>query len=163
MEPAKAEETSVLTSLCSLLDQKQVPYRLVHHAVTLTSEESARARNEALHVGAKALLLKIDTGFKLVVIPAHRKLDSAGLKRALKAASLRFATPEELHEQTGLVPGSVPPFGQPILHLDLIADALVGLEENRVAFNAGSLTDSIIMARTDWVALARPQFLSVSK
>ena len=58
----------------------------------------------------------------------------------------RFLRPEELLARTGLVPGSVPPFGPPILPFELFIDASI-LAQPRIAFNAGSLRDSIIMSR----------------
>ena len=68
---------------------------------------------------------------------------------------IRFATKEELHELTGLVPGCVPPFGEPILHLELYVDHSV-LQNEKIAFNAASLTDSIIMQTEDYLKIARP-------
>ena len=62
---------------------------------------------------------------------------------------VRFATHEELLEKTGLVPGSLPPFGRPILPFPLHVDAST-LANERIAFNAGSLTDSIVMGVDDY-------------
>lgn len=70
--------------------------------------------------------------------------------------NVRFATKEELLEQTGLVPGCVPPFGEPIFPFVLYADTNVGAT-GKVAFNAGSLTHSIVMSATDWEKAARPE------
>jgi len=82
-----------------------------------------------------------------------RRLDSAKIKKALGAKRTRFATPEELHDLTGLVSGAVPPFGEPILSLPLYLDASI-LANDRIAFNAGSLTDSIIMSVDDYRRVA---------
>jgi prolyl-tRNA editing enzyme YbaK/EbsC (Cys-tRNA(Pro) deacylase) len=132
-------------------------FREVHHAPTSTSAESAKARGENLNVGAKALLLRIDDQFGIFVLPADRQLDSGAAKRNLHIKRLRFATADELLQLTGLVPGSLPPFGHPILPFDLFADVSIGAEENKVAFNAGSLTDSIVMSASDWESLAKPR------
>ena len=72
---------------------------------------------------------------------------------------LRFADAAELAKLTGLVPGSVPPFGPPVLDLPLVADPAL-LENDRVAFNAGSLTTSIIMASADYHRVSAAQWLS---
>jgi Ala-tRNA(Pro) deacylase len=101
---------STFDRLKDILDKAGVVFKVVEHGPTLTSEESALARNEPLEVGAKALLLKADAEFVSVVLPANRKLDSAAVKRNLQVKNLRFATPEELFELTGLKPGSLPPF-----------------------------------------------------
>jgi len=146
----------MLIKIREVLAERGIRFQEKEHAPTYTSEESAASRGEALGVGAKALLLKTDDVFRLFVLPADRKLDSAAIKRELKVKKIRFATAEELHELTGLVPGSVPPFGDPILPFELFADQAVGTLYDRVAFNAGSLTHSIIMSATDWQAVAKP-------
>lgn len=133
-----------------------VPFREVQHEPTRTSEDSARARGEELRVGGKALLLKVDDVYRLFVLSADRKLDSAAIKRHFGARKTRFATPEELAELTGLVPGSVPPFGQPVLPFPLYSDPSV-FENERIAFNAGSLTNSIVMSAADYRRLAAPE------
>jgi len=146
---------TVLANIRQLLNDNQVEYREVHHEPTFTSEESARVRGESLKIGGKALLMSGDSEFRLFVLPADRKVDSKAIRKKLKLRKLRFATQEELAELTGLVPGCVPPFGQPVLPFELYVDS--GIEENdRIAFNAGSLEDSIIMNVPDYLRLASP-------
>ena len=139
------------------------PFREIQHAPTRTSEESAQARGEPLEVGAKALLLRTEDAFRLFVLPASSKLDSGAVKRHFDIKSSRFATEAELLALTGLVPGSVPPFGRPILPFELYADPTVGVAHGRVAFNAGSLTHSIVMAAHDWEAVARPTRFALAR
>jgi len=146
----------ILENIRQLLNDKGIAFREAHHQPTRTSEESAAARGEPLSVGAKALLLRTDDVFRLFVLPADRKLDSNAIRHHLGVHKTRFASVEELHELVGLVPGAVPPFGEPVLPFEIYADESVGVEHGRVAFNAGSLTDSIIMAASDWAAVARP-------
>jgi prolyl-tRNA editing enzyme YbaK/EbsC (Cys-tRNA(Pro) deacylase) len=150
------DEIRVLDRIREWLRVEGVPFREVHHEPTKTSEESARARGEQLRVGGKALLIKVDETFRLFVLSADRKLDSGAIKRHFEARKTRFATPEELLAATGLVPGSVPPFGPPVLPLPLYTDPSV-FENDRIAFNAGSLTDSIILSIEDYRRLASPE------
>lgn len=153
----------VLTRIKCLLAAAHVAFTELHHQPTPTSEESAVARGEPLSVGAKALLLRTDEDFRLFILPADCKLDSPAVKKELHLKKLRFATPEELLERTGLVPGSVPPFGQPILPFELFADISLGTRHDKVAFNAGSLTVSIIMAASDWLTVAQPRRFAFAK
>jgi Ala-tRNA(Pro) deacylase len=143
--------------LVAWLNDAGVPHRLVMHAPTPTSADAARARGVPLGCGAKALVVKADGQFRLLVLPADRKLDSRLAKKSLGVRDLRFATPEELAATVGLPPGAIPPFGEPILHLPLTADVAVGGCFPEVAFNAASLTASIIMTAADWARLARPE------
>src|SRR6185312_16319421 len=116
------------------LRHESVVFRELHHAPTRTSEESALARGEPLRRGGKALLIKVDSDFRLFIVSADRKLDSAAIRTHFQARKTRFASAEELLQMTGLVPGSVPPFGAPILPFPLYADPSV-LENERIAFN----------------------------
>lgn len=146
----------VLQTLREWLTSEGITFREVHHEPTLTSDDSARARGEELRVGGKALLLRTADGFALFVLPADRKVDSGAIRRELNCGKLRFATREELAELTGLAPGSVPPFGRPILQFPLYVDAAIR-DNDRIAFNAGSLTDSMILAMVDYLRVAKPE------
>jgi prolyl-tRNA editing enzyme YbaK/EbsC (Cys-tRNA(Pro) deacylase) len=152
---------NVTEAIRELLDGAGVVYRTVEHPPTSTSEESAKARGEPLHIGGKAILLKTDDVFRLFVLPADRKLDSPAVKRYLGVKKTRFATPEELLQQTGRVPGSVPPFGTPVLPFELFVDE--ALKENcRIAFNAGSLTTSFVVPMADYLRVANPRVFRFS-
>jgi len=146
---------SLLPQIMGWLTEQGVVFEQRRHAPTLTSQESAAARGESLSIGGKALLQSCDGEFRLFVLPADRKLDSAAVRRQLACKKLRFATPEELLERTGLIPGSVPPFGVPILPFPLFIDESLDLNE-QIAFNAGSLTDSLILSRADYLRVAAP-------
>ena len=151
----------VLDEIRAWLTRENVPYREAHHEPTRTSEESARARGESMGGGGKALVVKVDDMFRLFVLSAARKLDSAAVKKYFSAKKTRFATPEELMLMTGLVPGSVPPFGEPILPFRLYVDPSV-FANDRVAFNAGSLTDSMVIPIEDYRRLANPEVFTFS-
>lgn len=133
-------------------------HRHLVHEPTPTSEESARVRGEPIEIGGKALVFKAGDRFLLFVVSAARRVDSKRLRKAVGARGIRFASRDELHELTGLVPGSVPPFGRPILDLDLVVDESV-LANDRIAFNAGSLTESVIMSTRDWLEIAAPDLV----
>ncbi len=135
--------------ILKLLEKHEVPFRHLEHAETRTSEESALVRGEPLRNGAKAIVLKVDETFMVFVTSAARRLDSGKIRSHFGARKSRFATPDELLELTGLVPGSVPPFGPPVLDLPIFVDPTV-FENDRVAFNAGSLTESIILSSDDY-------------
>ena len=106
---------TLLDAIRSLLHERDIVFREVHHEPTLTSQDAARVRGEELKNGGKALLMKVDSGFALFVLPADRRVHSAAIRRELAAKKIRFASREELSELTanedraGLEPGSVPP------------------------------------------------------
>lgn len=146
---------SLFDRIRGLLDVHGVAYRTVSHGPTLTSEASAAARGEDIRIGGKALLIKTGEVFRLYVLSAAAKLDSDAVRRLCGVKKVRFATREELLELTGLVPGSAPPFGPPLLPFELFVDESVAANK-LIAFNAGSLTDSIVMGTSDYLRVARP-------
>jgi prolyl-tRNA editing enzyme YbaK/EbsC (Cys-tRNA(Pro) deacylase) len=153
---------TILDTIRDWLRRESVNFREAHHAPTRTSEESAAARGEPMRIGGKALLIKVDAEFRLFVLSADRKLNSGAVRGYFGAKKTRFASPEELMTLTGLVPGSVPPFGAPILPFPLYVDPSV-FENDRVAFNAGSLTDSVVMGIDDYRRLAKPEVFTFAE
>ena len=158
--------TSIATNhkqlIIDLLDKNHIEYRALQHDETPTSEDSARARGEDLSIGGKALVIKYkesqeeDSGFGIFILSASRKLNNKSIKKELNGKNIRFATKEELATLTdGCVPGSVPPFGRPIINLDLFVDTSI-LENEKIAFNCGSLTHSIVMCRADYMKVSNP-------
>lgn len=139
----------------------------MHHEATPTSEDSARVRGDALSSGAKAIVYKVQDTYNLFVFAADRRMDPKMIKTYFKekghrVKKTRFAKPEELLTLTGLVPGSVPPFGRPILALDLYVDP--SLQENEyISFNAGSLTDSIRVKFSDYQRVAEPMIFNFTQ
>lgn len=146
----------------TLLTSKSIDFRAVHHRPTRTSEESAMARGEDLSIGGKALILKVDNSFKIFVLSASRKINSSAIKKYFHAKKIRFATKEELLKLTDLEPGAIPPFGRPLINLDLYLDNSI-VRNTKIAFNAGSLTDSIIMSVKDYLILTQPEIFDFSK
>lgn len=152
----------VLEAIREFLRGAGVEFLEKQHEPTLTSADSARARGEALSIGAKALVIKTDEQYRLFVLPADRKADSQVIKRELSLKKMRFANAAELLELTGLVPGSVPPFGPPVLPLELWVDPAL-CEQPKIAFNAGSLTTSIIMSAADYRRVCGARWLAFSQ
>ena len=113
-------------------------------------------RGTAPEAGAKALVVRAEHRPIHCVLPGNLRADNARLRAILGVRTLRFATPAELLELTGCVPGAVPPFGN-LFGLPVLVEELL-LEREDIAFNAGSTTVSIVMRASDFVRLsgARP-------
>ena len=153
---------NVLEEIRKVLIHSGVPFREMHHEATLTSADSSRVRGDPLAQGAKALVLKCGDKFGLFVLSAATSVDAGAIKRELKVKKVRFATPEELLELTGLLPGSVPPFGRPVLDLNLYVDRVL-THQPVVSFNAGSLTDSMTMATSDYLVTSEGYVFGFSR
>ncbi len=149
------------------MESKNIPFASKSHAATRTSEDSARERGDLLSQGAKAIVYKVEDQFFLFVFSAESRMDTKKIKQYFKSQGkrvkkTRFATEEELLEMTSLVPGAVPPFGQPILDFKLYVDP--SLTQNKIiAFNAGSLTQSISMRLEDYLKISQAEIFHFTK
>lgn len=153
---------TIFKHLLQFISDSKVSFKHIQHQPTYTCEESATARNEPIEIGAKAMVMKLDDAYAIFVLSAARKLDSKKIKTLINCRSIRFASAEELFEQTSLFPGSVPPFGIPILPFNLYIDhSITNLDY--IAFNAGSLSDSITMKTEDYLKLCNGCICSFSK
>ena len=157
----------VFNKICEYLKEHQISFVHKEHEATLTSEDSAKERGDALSEGAKAILYKVQDKFYLFVLAADQRLDTKLIKQhfkhqGLKAKKTRFATADELKELTGLVPGSVPPFGYPILEFTLFVDPSL-MENKNISFNAGSLTNSISMTLDDYMKVSNATVFDFTK
>ena len=152
----------VLRRILTFLDGASCPYELIEHGEVSTAREAAAARATDLDEGAKAILLKYDGDFGLFVLSAARQIRSALIRRGLKVRRTRFAYRQELLAMTGLEPGAVPPFGEPVLPFPLFADPSIERYETMV-FTAGSRTTSIRMATSDYRRIARPRVLAFAR
>jgi nondiscriminating aspartyl-tRNA synthetase len=141
--------------LIAYLKEKDIKFKHLEHQPTHTSEESAQARGTSLKQGAKALVMFADNHPILVVLSAAHKLNNSAFKTEFKVKDLRMATPDEVQQVSGVGIGAVPPFGN-LFNTPVYVDQSL-LKETDIAFNAGSLTNSIIMRVVDFVKLVNPQ------
>ncbi len=145
---------SVTERIRELLQDRAVSFTLKEHAPVKTSQEAADVRGTPLHEGAKALVFAADDAVVLAVVPAHKRVGTRAFKRAFGVKNLRMVNPDELRELTGLPVGAVPPFGS-VLDLPTYVDRGL-LANERISFNAGSRSASIVMACRDYIAVEQP-------
>lgn len=123
----------------------------LEHEPARTSLEAAAVRNGDIRDAVKSLLVKFKRKekelFAVINVPADRKLDWKKARAVLQADDVRFASEQEVIDQTGCPPGGVPPFGHPA-GLAILVDNKV-LERQTSEFNAGLKTKSVRLATAD--------------
>ncbi len=153
----------VFGKLKARLDAGGASYRVVEHPAAGRSEEVAKIRGTVLGQGAKALVCHVKGhGVKLhvlAVLPADQQADLGRLAQALGGSRASLASPDEVTELTGCVFGAIPPLS---FHpeLKLVADPLLFERYDELAFNAGTLTRSIILRTEDYRRIVAPATVS---
>jgi Ala-tRNA(Pro) deacylase len=153
---------TVTRRLLELLAASGCDFELLEHASARGAAEAAAARGTPLDLGTKAILFKYGGAFGVFALSAERALSSAAVRRHLHVQRTRFATARELDELTGLVPGEVPPFGEPVLPFPVFADPSV-IERESMLFTAGSRRLSVRLRAVDYQRLARPQVVPFAR
>ena len=97
------------------------------------------------------------------MLSAALRVDAARIRRHLGARKLRFATPEELHELTGLVPGAVPPFGDPITPFELYVDSSPSPATTGSPSTPARSRIRCILSSRDYLEAAAPEVFEFSK
>jgi len=152
--------TPIFRKLVALLDAEGARYRVIEHPPAGKSEEVARIRGTEVGQGAKAMACKLQVPnaparHVLAVLAADRQLDLAALAAQQGAKKGSLMSPREIDALTGCVLGAIPPFS---FHQDLqlVADPDLFERYTEIAFNAGRLDASIVLASEDYLRIASP-------
>jgi Ala-tRNA(Pro) deacylase len=163
--PVGTGPTPVFRQLVELLDGAGARYGVIAHPAAGKSEEVARIRGTEVGQGAKAMAckLKMPEGAPrhvLAVLAADRQLDLGALAACCGAKRASLMSPQEIAIMTGCVLGAIPPFS---FHagLELVADPELFERFAEIAFNAGRLDASIVLAADDYLRIARPRMAAI--
>lgn len=150
---------TVFEKIVNLLDGKDIKYKIIKHEPVHTCEDAAKLRDTDLSEGAKALVMYGDKKPMLFVLPADTMADFKKIKSEVGIKDLRMATPKEVEELTTLKVGSIPPVGS-CINLPSYFDVRFKNKE-KVVFNAGSLTTSIVMSAADLIKVEKPKIIKI--
>ena len=145
-------------ALKNFLDQNGVKYVVISHSPAFTAQEIAAKAHISGEEVAKTVIVKIDDRLAMAVLPASLKVDLPELQQAIGAGRIEIAKEEEFRSRFPECDlGAMPPFGN-LYGMDVyVADNLV--EDKEIAFNAGSFTELIKLAYSDFERLVHPRVL----
>jgi len=146
------------SKLKDFLDSNQVKYVTVTHSQAYTAHEIAASAHVPAKELAKTVLVKVDGKLMMTVLPASHRIILLDLQKALGATRVELATEEEFRDVfSGCALGAMPPFGNLYGLEVVVADRLTKDEE--IAFNAGTHTELIRLAYSDFERLVKPRVL----
>jgi Ala-tRNA(Pro) deacylase len=147
--------------LKEFLDQNNVKYVSIAHSPVYTAQEIAASAHISGKELAKTVMVKLDGKIAMAVLPASYRVDFGQLKEASGAGKAELAAEEEFKD---LFPecdvGAMPPFGN-LYGLEVYAAESLA-EDEKIAFNAGSHTEIIQLAYSDFEKLVKPKVLRFS-
>jgi len=150
-----------IQKLKKFLDDNRIKYVSIKHSLAYTAQEIAASTHISGRNMAKTVIVKLDGKMAMAVLPAPCRVDTKLLKKETGAKKVEIATEQEF---TNLFPecdvGAMPPFGN-LYNMDVYVDRKL-IEDEEIAFNAGSHTELIKMAYKDFERLVKPKVVSLS-
>lgn len=137
-----------------MLDAAKVNYKTLEHKLVYTARDVAQTTKKKLNEIAKVVLVKADNGFVLIVLPAHKYVDLAGIKKALKAKKVSLASEKDIAKYLKTKVGLLHPFGSQY-NLQTLMDKNLSQAKKMIA-SAGSYTHSVEIALKDFEKLVKP-------
>ncbi len=154
----------VFDRLVALLEAEKADFRVIEHVPEGRSEHISKIRGNLPSQAAKAMVMAVKTAegrkFVLAVLPGDRRVDFAGIAKAVGGKKSSLAAPEEAKRLTECEMGAVPPFTFSD-ELILLVDPDL-LTHDRIAFNAGRLDRSMFLATASYLAVAKPKVAPIS-
>lgn len=132
-----------------------VRYKTHAHATAYTTSETAEAEHVSAKEMAKVVMLMVDDRLVMTVMAGHDALDISKAEAALGGEKVRLANEKEFSPSfPDCEVGAEPPFGF-LYELPMLVDH--GLDSPMITFKAGTHTETITMALSDYMELSKPQ------
>jgi Ala-tRNA(Pro) deacylase len=141
------------------LDDEKVKYVSITHSPAYTAQEVAQSAHVPGRIMAKTVIVDMDGDMAMVVLPATRKIVLQDLRDITGSDRLKLAAEDAFREKfPDCETGAMPPFGN-LYGMEVYAAESLG-ESGEVAFNAGTHTEVIKMAYSDFERLVKPKVMS---
>ena len=148
-------------ALKSFLGNNHVKYTIITHSPEYTAQEIAASAHIPGKDLAKTVIVKIDGDFAMAVLPASMHVSLTSLREAAGASDAEIATEEEFET---LFPdcelGAMPPFGN--LYDMPVYAAKELTEDTEIAFNAGTHSELVRLAYSDFDKLVHPKVVTLN-
>lgn len=143
------------------LDGNHVHYVTIVHSPAYTASQVAASVHIPGKSLAKVVVVVTDGCLAMVVVPASKDVDMTRFREEIRSTDVRLADEAEFAARfEGCKLGAVPPFGN-LFGVDTYLDRSF-LTASKIAFNAGTHTDVIVMDLADYVRLAGPTIAPIS-
>lgn len=143
-------------ALKELLDEHRIKYVIITHSLAYTAQEVAASAHIPGKELAKTTIVKVDGKLAMAVLPASAMVHVKRLKEAIGARNVELAEESEFRDAfPDCETGAMPPFGNLYGMNVYVEESLV--EDEEIAFNAGTHTELLRMAYKDFADLVEPK------
>jgi Ala-tRNA(Pro) deacylase len=144
--------------LKEFLDNQNVKYVSIVHSRAYTAQEIAASAHIPGKELAKTVMVKVDGKMAMAVLPASFQVNFERLRQVVGAKAVELATEREFQDKfPECEVGAMPPFGN-LYSMEVYVSRRLS-EDKEIAFNAGSHTELIKLAYSDFERLVGPKVL----
>jgi Ala-tRNA(Pro) deacylase len=134
--------------LISYLNEKKVPYEILHHPEAFTAQTIAEAEHVKGRLHAKVVMLKSGDRHLMMVLPADTRIDLEKLEKVTGNAVTLEKEAEFKDLFPDCAPGTMPPFGD-LYGVPTYVDKSL-TKEDYIVFEAGTHTDAVKLSFADY-------------
>jgi len=147
--------------LKEFLDTNKVKYVTISHSAAYTAQQIAASAHIPGREVAKTVMVKLDGQMAMAVLPASYQVDFKRLREVSGATEVKLATEGEFRDKfPECEVGAMPPFGN-LYGMRVYATESL-MEDEEIAFNAGSHTELIRLSTDDFKRLVQPEVVRFS-
>jgi Ala-tRNA(Pro) deacylase len=155
---AKGEKCMAIANLKEYLNNQGVKYQSIVHPPTVTTPHTAETTRISGKELAKTVILKLDGELVMAVLRANQKVNLEDLHDVTGSETVEVASEEEFGNLfPGCEVGAMPPFGN-LYGMEVFVSQRLANNE-AIAFNAGTHSEVIRMAFSDFMRLVEPKVL----
>jgi Ala-tRNA(Pro) deacylase len=150
-----------IKALKNYLDDEGIHYIVLKHSPAYTAQEVAASAHISGHCLAKTVIVSIDGQMAMVVLPASMHINFDLLCEMTGTDKVRLASETQFESLfPGCELGAMPPFGHLYDMPVYVAPSLTS--EYWIAFSAGTHSEIIRMAWSDYERLVQPNVVSLA-
>lgn len=151
----------IVSRLRQHLDSNDADYEVTKHPEVFTAQEVAAAEHIPGGAMAKTVMLMANDDLVMTVLPGTLMVDLTKASEELGKRDVRLAKEDEFASVfDDCDAGAEPPFGG-LYGIPVFVDE--HLVADQITFKAGSHTETVTMARADYLELAEPKVIDVAQ
>lgn len=146
----------------SFLKKYKVKHEVVEHRTVFTAYDLAQTLKRKLTEVAKTLVVKVDKGHAILVLPASHQVDFKALKKVTGAKKVDIDRENTMVKLFKVKPGAISPFHGPLAKLPVYVDRAV-MRAQKAVVQAGSFEQSLHMKTKDLLKVVEGKLAVFSK
>ena len=148
--------------IANFLKKQKIKHEVVAHRTVYTAYDLAQTLGRKLGEVAKTLVVKVDKGHAILVLPASHQVDFKALKKATGAKKVDIDRENVMVKLFKIPAGAISPFHGPLTKLPVYIDKGL-MKAQKAVVQAGSFEESIHMKTKDLLKVVEGKLANFSK